>query len=74
MKFRRNKIMWYEYVLGALFFGTSAALMICILVDTMRCKHEWKETGVRVYCKRRKHSVDALCLTCKKCGKVKVIK
>lgn len=60
--------MWYEYVLGTLFFGSLAALIICILVDTMRCKHEWEEHTFQ------KGGATKYYLICKKCGKVKVLK
>jgi hypothetical protein len=60
-------------------FGIGFFLLICVLIgfiihNCVKCRHEWEEHGIRVYCKHRQHTVDAYCLICKKCGKVKVIK
>ena len=50
------------------FLGCIVVLFICMIYDNMRCKHEWEqntfETG----------GAEHYYLTCKKCGKVKVLK
>lgn len=57
-----------------IFIGFTAIVLAFLIYNALRCKHEWEEHGVRVWDKRRKHTVDAYCLICKKCGKVKVLK
>lgn len=47
---------------------------VAYYLDNFKCKHEWEKTNIRIYCEKRKCTVDGVCLTCKKCGKVKVIK
>lgn len=57
-----------------IFIGFAAIILAFLIYNAMRCNHEWEEHGVRVYCKHRHCTVDAYCLICTKCGKVKVIK
>jgi hypothetical protein len=66
--------MFTEYLLGGLFFFGLVALISFAIYDSAKCNHEWEEHSVRVWDKRRNCSADALCLICKKCGKIKVIK
>lgn len=66
--------MFIGYLFGGLFVFGMAALLSCMIYDDMRCNHEWEEHGIKVYCEHRHCTVDAYCLICKKCGKVKVIK
>lgn len=53
---------------GWVFIGFIAIVFVCILYDSMKCKHEWEEHYFE------KGGATKYYLTCKKCGKVKVFK
>jgi hypothetical protein len=50
------------------FIGFVALVFVGMLYDNLKCKHEWKEHYFE------KGGASIVCLICKKCGKVKVLK
>ena len=57
-----------DYVFAWVFIGFVAIVFVCIIYDSMKCKHEWEQH------KFEKGGATKYYLTCKKCGKVKVLK
>ena len=55
------------------FIGFVALIFVGMLYDNLRCRHEWEWHEAKVYDKKR-GIANVLVLTCKKCGKVKVLK
>ena len=57
-----------DYVFVWVFIAFAAIVFVGMLYDNMKCKHEWEQH------KFEKGGATKYYLTCKKCGKVKVLK
>ena len=57
-----------------IFLGCVVVLFSCILYDTMKCKHEWEQKTYSAIDYTSLNKVTKVCLICKKCGKIKVLK
>lgn len=53
---------------GWVFIGFIAIVFVCILYDSMKCKHEWEQHKIE------KGGAAYYYITCKKCEKVKYLK
>ena len=56
------------------FIAFVAIVFVCILYDNMKCKHEWEQKTYSAIDYTSLNKVTKVCLVCKKCGKVKVLK
>ena len=56
------------------FIGFVAIVFVCILYDSMKCKHEWEHCSSYIYDPKTGLNIKVTYLLCKKCGKVKVLK
>ncbi len=52
--------MWYDYVLGTLFFGLIVVIVVGMIIWALRCSHVWEEVL---------RNPNTVIYRCKKCGK-----
>lgn len=57
-----------KILVGIVVFGFVSIILICMLYDILKCRHEWEQH------KFEKGGAIKYYLTCKKCGKVRVLK
>ena len=56
------------------FLGCIVVLFGFLLYDNMKCNHEWEQKTYSAIDYTSLNKVTKVCLVCKKCGKVKVLK
>lgn len=61
-------------IFGWVFIAFIAIVFVCILYDSMKCKHKWEQHSYSVMDYTTLNKTTKICLICKKCGKVKVLK
>lgn len=57
-----------DYIFAWVFLAIVVIIIGAVLYDNMKCKHEWEQQTFE------KGGAKYYYLTCKKCGKVKVLK
>lgn len=63
-----------KILVGIVIFGFVGIILVCMLYDILRCKHEWEQKTYSAIDYTSLTKVTKVCLICKKCGKIKVIK
>ena len=59
--------VWIFVILGT-------AVLLTMLYDTLKCKHEWEHCNTYIIDPHTGLNVKVTYLLCKKCGKVKVLR
>lgn len=63
-----------DYIFVWMFIAFVALVFVGMLYDNFKCRHEWEQKTYSVIDYTTLNKITKVCLVCKKCGKVKVLK